>query len=66
MLYSLFGNIVTVHEDNQGEISLPVTPQMRLSMTHIVIKYHHFRSFAANGDVEIQHIGTKEQIVDIF
>ena len=33
---------------------------------HIAIKYCHFRSFVANCDVEIKHIGTKEQIVGIF
>ena len=30
------------------------------------IKYHHFRSFVMNDDVEIQHINTKEHITDIF
>ena len=35
-------------------------------MKHIVIKYHHFQSFVANGDVEIKHVDTKEYIADIF
>ena len=33
---------------------------------HIAIKYHHLRSFVANGDVEIKNVDTKEHIKDIF
>ena len=33
---------------------------------HIAIKYHHFRSFISKGHVVINHIDTKEQVVDIF
>ena len=35
-------------------------------MKHIAINYHKFQSFFVNGDVEIQHIDTKEQITDTF
>ena len=35
-------------------------------MKYIAIKYHHFWSFVVNGDVDILHIDTKEQITDIF
>ena len=57
---------VTIHKYNKGAIALAFDPHMRPSTNHIVIKYHHFRSFVANCDVEIQHIYTKEQIADIF
>ena len=63
---SLFENPVTVCEYNQWKIALVVALQMRPCTKHITIKYHCFRSFAVNGDVEIQHIDTKEQITDIF
>ena len=33
---------------------------------HIAIKYHQFRIFVVNSDIETQHIDTKEQIADIF
>ena len=50
-LCSIFENKVTVHKDNQGMIELAVSQQMRLCTKHIIIKYHHFRSFVINGDV---------------
>ena len=66
VLCSLFGKPVTSHEDNQGVIALSVAPQIQTRTKHIAIKYHHFHIFVTNGDVEIQHIETKEQITDIF
>ena len=35
-------------------------------MNQTTINYNHFSSFVANGNVNIQHIDTKEQIADIF
>ena len=35
-------------------------------MKHIAIKYIHFYSFVVSGDMQIQHIDTKEKIADIF
>ena len=55
-----------VYEDNQGAIVLAISPQIRSRKYHIAIKYHHFQSFVANGDVNIKHVDTKEQIIDIF
>ena len=66
VLCSMFENPVTDHEDNQGSVALVVAPQMRLCTEHIIINYHHFRSFVANSDIEIQDIDTKEQIADVF
>ena len=39
---------------------------MQHRIKHIAINYHHLHSFVANGDVEIQYIDNKEQIMDIF
>ena len=63
---SIFKNPVTVYEQNQGAIALTVSLQMRPRTKHIAIKYHQFRIFVMNGDLEIKHVGTKEQIADIF
>ena len=55
VLCSLFENPVTqvtVYEDNQGVIALAVSLQMRPRTKHNTIKYHHFQSFVANGDVK--------------
>ena len=63
---SLFENLVTVQENNQGVITVTVAPQMQPRTKHTAINCHHFRRFVANVDVEIQHIDTKEHITDIF
>ena len=65
VLWSPFENPVTVHENNQGSIALTVATKMRPHTRQIVIKYHHFQSFVTNGDVEMQHIETTEEITDI-
>ena len=65
-LCSLFEKPIIVNEDNKGATALVVASQMKLRTKPIAVKYHHFQSFVANGDVEIQHIDTKEQILDIF
>ena len=59
VLWILFENPVTFHEDNQGVITITVPLQMWPRKKHIVIKYHHFRSFSMSGDLEVQHIYTK-------
>ena len=59
VLCSPFENPVTVYEDNRWAIALAVSPQIRPLTKHIAIKYHHFRSFIANGDIEIQHFYIK-------
>ena len=66
VLCSIFEKPVTYHENNRGEIAFSVSPKMKLCTNHIAIKYHHFRSLVANGDVHIQHIDTKEHIADTF
>ena len=66
VLCILLNNSVPVHEYNQGAIVLAVDLKMRPRMKHIVIKYYHFRSFFANGDIDIQYIDTKEHIPDIL
>ena len=66
VLYSIFENLATVYEDNQGVIALTVSLKMRSRTKHTAVESHHFRGFIANGDVEIKHFDTKEHIVDIF
>ena len=46
VLFSLFENPITVHEDNQGVIKLAVAMQMQPGTKHIAIKYHHFWKFS--------------------
>lgn len=64
-----FGDTIThstVFEDNKGCVELANAPKMRPRTKHIAIKYHHFRSHVARGDIKIQWIDTKHQLADIF
>jgi hypothetical protein len=56
----------TIFEDNKGCVELVQAPKMRPRTKHISIKYHHFRSHVARGDITIQWIDTKHQLADIF
>ena len=44
-LWSLFENPFTLHKDNQGAITLVVSPQIWPCTNHIAIEYHHFWNF---------------------
>ena len=55
-----------VFEDNNSCIAVAESPKFTPRTKHIAIKYHHFRSFVKNKSINISHIGTKEQIADIF
>ena len=64
-----FGDTIihsTVFEDNKGCVELANAPKMRPRTKHIALKYHHFRSHVASGDVKIKWIDTKHQLADIF
>jgi hypothetical protein len=64
-----FGDTITystVFEDKKGCVELATTPRMRPRTKHIAIKYHHFRSHVANGNIKIKSIDTKHQLADIF
>ena len=56
----------TVFEDNKGCVELANAPKLRPCTTHISIKYHHFPSHVAQGDIKIQWIATSHQLADIF
>jgi hypothetical protein len=55
-----------VFEDNAGAIEIANVPKMRPRTKHLNLKYHHFREEVKKGTVSIYHVGTKEQIADIF
>ena len=58
-LLCIFKNPVTVHKDNQGEISLMVDPQMQPHTNHIAIKSHTFYISITKVNVDIKHVDTK-------
>jgi hypothetical protein len=49
----------TVFEDNKGCVELATAPKMRSRTKHIALKYHHFRSHVATGEIKIKWIDTK-------
>ena len=53
-------------EDNVGAIEIAKLPKMRPRTKHLNIKYHHFWSFVAAGQVEIEHISTEDQQADML
>ncbi len=55
-----------VFEDNAGAIEIAKVPKMRPRTKHLNIKYHHFKEEVKKGTVSIYHVGTKDQIADIF
>ena len=56
----------TLFEDNSGALTLAKAPAMRPRTKHINVKYHHFRSYVANGEVEIEPVGTEDQLADML
>jgi hypothetical protein len=55
-----------VFEDNSGAIELAKVPKMRPRTKHINTKYHHFRKYVFDGKITVEHIGTNDQVADIF
>jgi hypothetical protein len=55
-----------VFEDNAGAIEIANVPKMRPKTKHLNIKYHHFREEVKRGTISVYHVGTKEQVADIF
>jgi hypothetical protein len=56
-----------VFEDNKGAIAVATAPAMTSRTKHINVKYHFFKShIGEDKGIVIEHIGTEEQIADIF
>lgn len=53
-----------VFEDNSGALEMAVNEKFRPRTKHINGKYHHFRSYVENGDIEVKPIKTDNQPAD--
>ena len=53
-------------EDSNGAIELAKAPKICPRTKHIAPKYHHFREHVWKCLIEINLIGTLEQVADIF
>ena len=56
----------TIFEDNQSTIAVAKAPSMLPRTKHIALKYHHFRQFVLNGDIDIRYVNMIEQLGDLF
>jgi hypothetical protein len=57
----------TVFEDNNGALSLALSPKMSPRMKHIAVKYHHFREHVGEDKgIMVVKIDTTIQKADIF
>ena len=65
-MFIIFENTVTVHKKIQGAITLAVALKIRPRTKHTWIKYRKFWSLVGKGDIEINNVSTKEQIIDNF
>lgn len=52
--------------DNTSTIKLSKNPVFHGRCKHIGVKYHFLRDLVGKGIVELKHVGTKEQVADIF
>lgn len=55
----------TAFEDNQGAIEIANAKKQQPRTKHINIKYHHFKQAVRTGQVKVQKIDTKDQLMDI-
>lgn len=53
-------------EDNIGALELARLPKMRPRTKHINNKYHHFWDKVAKKEIEVLHVGTEDQLADLF
>jgi hypothetical protein len=53
-------------EDNSGALELAKAPKMRPRTKHINFVFHHFRDFFRRGLIVIYHVGTLDQLADVF
>jgi hypothetical protein len=52
--------------DNTSTISISKNPAMHSKTKHIPIKYHFPQEHAAEKNIRVEYVGTKEQVAYIF
>ena len=57
---------ITILCDSTSAISISKNPVMHSKTKHIPIKYHFLREHVLEKTVKLEHIGTKDQVADIF
>lgn len=57
---------MTIVFDNTSAISISKNLVMHSKTKHIPIRYHFVREHVLDKTIKLEHIGTKEQVADIF
>jgi hypothetical protein len=52
--------------DNESAIKLANNPVQHSRTKHIDMRHHFLRDHEAKGDIELCHVNTENQLVDIF
>jgi hypothetical protein len=52
--------------DNESAIKIAYNPCEHSRTKHIDIRHHFLRDHAIKGDIVISHVGTNNQLADIF
>lgn len=61
-----FEEPISITYNNTSAISMSKNPIQHCKTKHISIKYHFIREKVLDGEVKLEYVPTKEQIVDIF
>lgn len=56
----------TVMCDNNSTIKLSKNPVMHGRSKHIDVRFHFLRDLTKDGEVELVHCGTQEQVADLM
>ena len=57
---------IPVYCDNLSRIQLAKNPFSHAQPKHIEVYYHYIREWIVAGDIDLLHVGTNEQVADIF
>jgi hypothetical protein len=56
----------TLYLDNQGADLLAHSPAFHARTKHIDTRFHFIREKVQNGEIQLKHVSTHEQLADIF
>jgi hypothetical protein len=59
-------NHITLLYDNESAIKIAYNPCEHSRTKHIDIRHHFLRDHAIKGDIVISHVGTNDQLANIF
>jgi hypothetical protein len=64
--YGYIINQVPLLCDNESDTKISYNPCEHSRTKHIDIRHHFLRDHAIKGDIVISHVGTNDQLTDIF